>query len=76
MRVPVVIVGGGMAGLSAAWWLDRHKMRDYLLLEMESQAGGNSRWGEGEAGPYPWAAHYVPVPGARATVDPLTARSG
>ncbi len=40
-RVSVAIVGGGMAGLSAAWWLDRHRMRDYVLLEMEGQAGGN-----------------------------------
>ncbi len=68
VRVPVVIVGGGIAGLSAAWWLDRHKMRDYVLLEMENQAGGNSRWGDGEAGSYPWAAHYVPAPGPGATL--------
>ena len=57
-----------MAGLSAAWWLDRRGMRDYVILEMEGQAGGNSRWGEGEAGEYPWAAHYIPVPGAGATL--------
>jgi glycine/D-amino acid oxidase-like deaminating enzyme len=68
VRTPVVIVGGGIAGLSAAWWLDKHRMRDYVVLEMEGQAGGNSRWGEGEAGPYPWAAHYVPVPGKGATL--------
>lgn len=68
VRTKVVIVGGGIAGLCAAWWLDRHRMRDYILLEMEQQAGGNSRWGEGEAGPYPWAAHYIPVPGPNATL--------
>ena len=62
VRVPVAIVGGGMAGLCAAWWLDKHRMRDYVVLEMERQAGGNSRWGEGEAGAYPWAAHYIPGP--------------
>ena len=68
VRVPVAIIGGGMAGLSAAWWLDRQRMRDYVVLEMDGQAGGNSRWGDGEAGRYPWAAHYIPVPGAGATL--------
>lgn len=68
VKVPVVIVGGGIAGLSAGWWLQRWGFRDFVILEMESQAGGNSRWGEGSAGRYPWAAHYVPVPGAGATL--------
>src|SRR5438105_421036 len=62
-RVPIVIVGGGMAGLSAAWHLDKVGFHDFVLLEMEPQAGGNSRWGENEITRFPWAAHYVPVPG-------------
>src|SRR4051794_28162599 len=33
VRVPVVIVGGGIAGLSAAWHLDRSGFRDFVLLE-------------------------------------------
>ena len=68
VRVPVVIVGGGIAGLSAAWQLERHGFRDYVLLEMEQEAGGNSRAGENAVSRYPWAAHYVPVPGPRATL--------
>ncbi len=64
VRAPVVIVGGGMAGLSAAWWLERNGFRDFVLLEMERQAGGNARWGENEITGYPWAAHYVPIPDA------------
>jgi len=63
-RAPVAIVGGGMAGLSAAWWLERNGFRDFVLLEMERQAGGNARWGENDITAYPWAAHYVPVPDA------------
>jgi len=51
-----------MAGLSAAWRLDQRGFRDFLLLEMEAQAGGNSRSGENEVARFPWAAHYVPVP--------------
>jgi hypothetical protein len=62
LRVPVVIVGGGIAGLSAARRLDKRGMRDFVLLEMESTAGGNSRWGENEITAHPWGAHYVPVP--------------
>ena len=64
-KVSVVIVGGGIAGLSAAWRLHKRGFHDFVLLEMNDQAGGNSRWGENEITAYPWAAHYVPVPGAR-----------
>ena len=62
----VVIVGGGIAGLSAAWRLHKKGLTDFVLLEMNDQAGGNSRWGENEITAYPWAAHYVPVPGPKA----------
>ena len=61
-KIPLVIVGGGCAGLSAAWRLHKKNFRDFVLLEMESQAGGNARWGENEVSRYPWAAHYLPVP--------------
>ncbi len=67
-RVPIVIVGGGIAGLSAAWELDRRGVRDFVLLELESSAGGNSRWSENDITAYPWAAHYVPVPSVKATL--------
>src|SRR6266581_3352109 len=62
VKIPVVIVGGGMAGLSAAWRLDKKGFHDFVLLEMAPQAGGNARWGENEISAYPWAAHYVPIP--------------
>jgi protoporphyrinogen oxidase len=65
-RIPVVIVGGGIAGLSAAWRLQKRGFRDFVLLEMNGQAGGNARSGENEVSAYPWAAHYVPVPGPKA----------
>jgi glycine/D-amino acid oxidase-like deaminating enzyme len=61
-RVPIVIVGGGMAGLSAAWWLEKKGFRDFVILEMEKDPGGNSRFGQNEVSAYPWGAHYVPVP--------------
>ena len=65
-KIPVVIVGGGIAGLSAAWRLQKRGFHNFVLLEMNDQAGGNSRWGENEITAYPWAAHYVPVPGPKA----------
>ena len=66
VRIPLVIVGGGIAGLSAAWRLSKRGFRDFVLLEMNDRAGGNARWGENEISAYPWAAHYVPVPGTKA----------
>ena len=64
-RVPLVIVGGGMAGLTAAWRLQKRGFRDFVLLEMEKQAGGVARWGENAITAFPWGAHYVPVPGPK-----------
>ncbi len=61
-KAAVVIVGGGVAGLSAAWQFDRRGFHDFVLLEAEPQAGGNARFGESEVTAYPWAAHYLPVP--------------
>lgn len=66
-KIPVIIIGGGIAGLSAAWRFHKRGFQDYLILEMNPQAGGNARWGENEITAYPWAAHYVPVPGHRST---------
>jgi hypothetical protein len=67
VRMPVVIIGGGISGLSAAWRFHKKGFQDYLILEMNEKAGGNARWDENEITAYPWAAHYVPVPGLRST---------
>ncbi len=64
--VAVAIVGGGVAGLSAAWRLSRAGFHDYEVLELEPSAGGNSRWGESEVTAFPWGAHYLPIPDERA----------
>jgi hypothetical protein len=68
-RTTVAIVGGGIGGLSAAWKLARSGLDDFLLLEMEHEAGGNSRAGSNEVSDYPLGAHYLPLPPreARAT---------
>lgn len=62
-RMPLLIVGGGIAGLAAAWWLQRQGFGDFRLLELETRPGGNSRWGENRVSAYPWGAHYLPLPG-------------
>jgi hypothetical protein len=54
--------------LSAAWRLRKAGLTDFALLEMEADAGGNARSGDNGATEFPWAAHYVPVPGPRATL--------
>ncbi len=61
-RVPVLIVGGGIGGLSAAWRLERAGFRDFALMELERDVGGNSRYGENAVSAYPLGAHYLPLP--------------
>ena len=60
----IVIIGGGIAGLAAARRLHRTGCVDFLLLELESRPGGNAISGENEVSAFPWAAHYVPLPGS------------
>ena len=66
-EVPVVIVGAGIAGLAAGWKLAKSGFRDFALLELEPEAGGNARWGQNHVSAYPWGAHYLPVPPPEAT---------
>ncbi|WP_265947298.1 FAD-dependent oxidoreductase [Dechloromonas sp. A34] len=61
-KTGVLVVGGGISGLSAAWQLAKAGVDDFLVLEMESEAGGNSRAGHSELVAYPWGAHYLPLP--------------
>lgn len=61
-KVPLLIVGGGVAGLSAAYYLSQAGFHDYLLLEMASDVGGNAAWGANPVTRYPWGAHYLPLP--------------
>ncbi|MEO7361085.1 MAG: NAD(P)-binding protein, partial [Gemmatimonadaceae bacterium] len=65
-KTSIVIVGGGMGGLSAGWRLDKLGVRDWLLLELGNEVGGNARAGQNDVSRYPWGAHYVPVPGKNA----------
>src|SRR3954454_660533 len=70
-RHDVVVVGGGIAGLSAAWRL-RH--RDVLLLEASDRLGGRLR--SDPRGDYwmNYGAHLFPAPGT--IVDTMVCECG
>ncbi|MFN6164204.1 MAG: FAD-dependent oxidoreductase [Planctomycetota bacterium] len=48
-EVPVAIVGGGIAGLTAGWRLQRSGYSDFVLLELEDRVGGTSSSGSRES---------------------------
>jgi hypothetical protein len=60
--VKIAIIGGGAAGLSAAWKLDKENFTDFVLLELENKIGGTAQSGQNQFIGYPWGAHYLPVP--------------
>jgi hypothetical protein len=64
----VVIVGGGIAGLSAGYTLAKEGKTNFLMLELETQTGGNSCSGKNAVSAYPWGAHYVPLLTRESTV--------
>ena len=65
-RVSVLVLGAGVAGLSAARALIAAGVDDIRVIELEDQAGGNSR-GHHIAGiACPLGAHYLPLPGPQA----------
>lgn len=76
-KVGVLIVGAGIAGLSAGWKLARAGFSDYRIVELENEAGGNSRSGHSPVSAYPLAAHYLPLPTREAkAVRELLAETG
>ena len=61
-----LIAGGGVAGLAAARALRQRGIDDFVVLELEDSAGGNSRGGQVNGIACPLGAHYLPVPGDEA----------
>jgi NAD(P)-binding Rossmann-like domain len=61
-RHRVVVVGGGVAGLAAAWALRRSGVDDVVVLELDEQLGGTARAGKSATTAYPWGAHYIVAP--------------
>lgn len=64
----VVVVGGGMAGLSAVWRLVRAGVTNIQLVELAPEPGGTARGGANAVSAYPWGAHYLPVPNPESTL--------
>lgn len=65
-RCAGLILGGGVAGLSAGWRWTRAGFSDYRLLELEPEVGGNSRALTYPPTAAPIAAHYLPLPNLEA----------
>ncbi len=66
-RHKVMILGGGVAGCTAAYTLEKQGFRDYRLIEMGAEVGGNARSGQNHVSAYPLGAHYLPLPNAEQT---------
>jgi hypothetical protein len=65
-KTGIAIIGGGVAGLTAAWMLREAGYRDFRLFELENTVGGNARSGKNAISAYPLGAHYLPVPNQEA----------
>lgn len=62
IEIPYLIIGAGITGLSAARQLQKKGIPDFLIIELENHAGGNSSNGENSYSKYPLGAHYLPLP--------------
>src|SRR5260370_12056674 len=61
-KFSVVIVGGGIAGLSAAWRLRKRGFTDFVLLQLNHQPTINPPFRQDRITPDPQAAHYTTSP--------------
>jgi NAD(P)-binding Rossmann-like domain len=62
----IIIVGGGVAGLTAGWMLAEAGFKDFQILELEDRFGGNARSGQNAISSYPLGAHYLTIPNQEA----------
>ncbi|HEX5371308.1 MAG TPA: FAD-dependent oxidoreductase [Aquabacterium sp.] len=62
-RVHTLVMGAGVAGLSAARTLMQGGLDDIAVLDLEDHCGGAARGHELAGLPCPLGAHYLPVPG-------------
>ncbi len=62
----VLIIGAGVAGLSAARALQQRGLDDFMVLELDDRVGGNSKGSSIANLGCPLGAHYLPVPSDKA----------
>ncbi|WP_291151196.1 NAD(P)/FAD-dependent oxidoreductase [Flavobacterium sp. UBA7680] len=62
IKIPYLIIGGGISGLSAARQFQKKGISDFLVIEMADHLGGNSSNGQNKYSKYPLGAHYLPLP--------------
>jgi monoamine oxidase len=58
----IVIIGGGVSGLSAGRLLNQKGFSNFSILDLEQKMGGNAVYGSNPTSAYPWGAHYIPIP--------------
>jgi len=58
----VVIIGGGISGLSSAYHLLKNGINDISIFELADHPGGNSASGKNQFSKYPYGAHYLTLP--------------
>lgn len=72
-RVPLVVVGGGMSGLTTAYLLRRHRP---VVLEQAARFGGNARGESWRGMDYAIGAAYFTAPGEGSPLAALYAELG
>lgn len=61
----ILIVGGGISGLSAGYHLNRSGIHDFKIIEVNDRVGGNSLGGQNSVSAFPFGAHYLSMPDHR-----------
>lgn len=61
LKKDVAIIGAGISGLATGYRLTKGGVHDFVVIDLEKQAGGNASSGKNAVSAYPWGAHYVPL---------------
>ncbi len=59
--IDVAIIGAGISGLSAGYFLEKSGFQNFKIFEMNSVAGGNAEYFNSKHGKASWGAHYLPI---------------
>lgn len=63
-NIKTLIIGGGVSGLTTAYFLKKNGYEQFLLLELNDRVGGNALAGNNHITGYPYGAHYITIPDA------------